>query len=220
MKICLVSVSIFMLMMSCSSESAEEYCQKGNKLSENYNWEEAITMYDKALEKDPTYVSALVYRGFAKAMGLEQLQEGIADLESVLDLHSNDVGTLYITGFIYGDHQKHQKALPYLRKALKAKKAALANSSKKESNTTLTIDINEIHYELGLQYVRVEDFEKAIVHLKTCIAEKSHLRDSYFLRGEAYAGLQNFDAACNDFTESVRLGDVMASEMQLKYCRD
>jgi tetratricopeptide (TPR) repeat protein len=207
---------------SCDSKSAETYYKEAKELSDRTRWEEALPLFDKAIEKYPGFRLALVERGLGKAMWLEKYEEGIKDFEKVLEIDPDNTLALYRIGFVYGDQYQHKKAIEYLLKALETQiiRGIPETTTEEDYENELLFAVYEsdIRYQLGLHHVRIKSFDRAIVYLNACIITKSHLQDSYFLLGEAYLGKEDIVNACKNFNESAKLGDSEALQMLKKYC--
>jgi tetratricopeptide (TPR) repeat protein len=219
----LIAISLLITFISCDFTSAEEYYNEAIKLTRKGKWKEASVFLDKAIEKKPTFKLALIKRGREKAIWLDDYEGGIEDLNKALTIDPNNTLALYYIGYIHGDQQKHKKAIEYQLKALKSKSIKQKPSVKEnlydDYESLYTVDESTIHYELGLQYVRIEEFDKAIENLHKTVAAKSHLQDAYFLLGEAYIGKKDTISACPNFMKSAKLGDQEAQKMLQTYCK-
>ena len=69
-------------------ESAESYLDKGNALSDQGDYESAISAYDKALDLNPNLAVAYFKRGFAKDE-IGQHFEAISDYDAAIRLNPN-----------------------------------------------------------------------------------------------------------------------------------
>lgn len=221
-KTLIILISILSI-TSCDFTSAEEYYNEAIKLTRKGKWQEASVFLDKAIEKKPTFKLALIKRGREKAIWLDDYEGGIEDLNKALTIDPNNTLALYYIGYIHGDQQKHKKAIEYQLKALESKnieqKPSVKDDLYDDHESLYTVDESTIHYELGLQYVRIEEFDKAILNLHKTVNVKSHLQDSYFLLGEAYLGKKDTISACPNFMKAASLGDQEAKKMLMKYCK-
>ncbi|MBC8756244.1 hypothetical protein H2O64_16330 [Kordia sp. YSTF-M3] len=222
----LIAISLLITATSCDVTSAEDYYDDATELSANFKWEEAILLLDKAIEKKPTFRLALIQRGFGKALWLEDYEGGIEDFKKVLTIDPDNTLALYYIGLTYDDQQQYVKGIEYLSKALLTegvqKTISIEENLKLDGDydkeSLFTVDVSNIYYERGLAYVRTEKYDKAIVDLRKVVTAGAYLRDSYFLLGEAYLGKKDTINACQNFSESAKLGDEEASKMLTKYC--
>ena len=218
---------VVIILASCDMKSAQDYYAEAIELSGNHKHEEAILKLNKAIEKIPTYRMALIQRGYVKTTWLDDSKSGIEDFEKVLSFDADNTLALYYIGYVYGDQQQHAKAVEYLLKA-KETEGVIKNTdinligydeNNYDDELLFKVDEGDINYQLGLQYVRLEQFDTAIAMLNKAVAVKTQLQDSYFLLGEAYIAKKDTINACPNFQNSARFGDQEAKRMLRKYCK-
>lgn len=73
---------------SGSMVSAEEFFQRGSEFDRQGQSQEAIAEYTKAIQLDPNYAEAYVFRGNALAL-VGQPQKGIEDLQEAAAIYSS-----------------------------------------------------------------------------------------------------------------------------------
>ena len=90
MKVIFVLIIFFSLSISCQSQTAEEFFEKGNVKDYLQDYNGAISDYNKAIEINPNNAEAYYNRGFAK-INLGQKDSGCLDLSKAGKLgHSQD----------------------------------------------------------------------------------------------------------------------------------
>ena len=65
--------------------SIKDYCELGIAFYEDKEWTKALTQLNKALDKRPEYVNALLYRGMTYRR-VRQTKEAMKDLNRVIKL--------------------------------------------------------------------------------------------------------------------------------------
>jgi len=85
MKVIFVLILFFSLIISCQSQTAEEFFEKGNVKDYLQDYSGAISDYNKAIEINPDYAEAYSNRGIAK-INLGQKDSGCLDLSKAGEL--------------------------------------------------------------------------------------------------------------------------------------
>ncbi|MFP4527027.1 MAG: tetratricopeptide repeat protein, partial [Candidatus Kapaibacterium sp.] len=126
------------------SLSPEEYFYKGVALSESGNYNEAISMYKKAIEKDPKFFRAMnnlgtVYNKLGNYLDAER------ELMRALEIKPNDDIILNNLGDVYSNQGKYEEAIKYFMQAI--------DKNKKQP---------KYYYNLGNIYNAIDEYDKAI----------------------------------------------------------
>jgi len=126
------------------SRRAEQYYNSGYMLTLMGRFEEAIRLYEKSLEIQPT-AEAHTYMGWTYSH-LRNLKRAIEEAEKAIRVDP-DFGNPYNDMGVYlMDQGKEDEAIPYLQKAMRAKRYCCYQFP---------------HYNMGRIYLRKKMFEKA-----------------------------------------------------------
>jgi len=159
-----------------------------------YCLEHSQTMY--LLTKDFKERLAILNHGIEL---LPKLEEGEKPSQEYIDLIFEKN---FVLGKMNGDNKKTQESIKYYTKAL----------SYKPNDYQANLNI-------GLQYVNLEDFEKAITHFNMTSSEDNITGAIEYFRGWSYLQLGKKDLACSDFNTSVQRGYENAKIMLSTYCK-
>ena len=66
------------------------FVKRGDNAFENKRYENAIVLYDRALDIDPEHVTALINKGIT-LIQLNQTKEGIAQIDKALEIQPNHI---------------------------------------------------------------------------------------------------------------------------------
>jgi tetratricopeptide (TPR) repeat protein len=225
-------LSLSILFISCDFTSADEYYNRALELDKQGKHNEAIVLLDKAIEKRPKFRPALLNRGVYKSE-LENFKEGIKDYNKILEFDPANTFALFNIGNNYSSLNDNKNAIDYYSRALKTKGAlksfASSDGGALAINTNFDLkgfdsDMNysmldcEIYFERGMEYLDIEQFDKAISDFNKSIKADNAIRDCYFLLGKAFVGKKDSINACDNFIKSAKLGDKEAREMLKKHC--
>ena len=92
--------------------------KQGNEYYEKGDFDQAIRLYTRAIEADPTFDKAYYNRGLAHACK-EEYDLAIADIQRVIDLKPNFAEAYHILGLAYEYKNDPDKAIDAYNKALK-----------------------------------------------------------------------------------------------------
>ncbi|AUC77245.1 tetratricopeptide repeat protein [Olleya sp. Bg11-27] len=227
----LIYILIFsFLFISCDFTSADEYYNRAIELDKQGKYNEAIISLDKAIDKKYKFRPALLNRGFYKSK-LEKFEEGIKDYNKILEFDNDNTFALFNIGNNYSSLNDSKNAIAYYSKALQTEGAlkSFANSDGGAFVLNTNFDLKrfdsdysmldcEIYFERGMEYLEIEQFDKAISDFNKSIKADNAKRDCYFLLGKAFIGKKDSINACENFIKSAKLGDKEAREMLKKHC--
>lgn len=98
-------------------QDAVSYTDRGDELSSEGNYEEAITWYDKALSISPKDLAALEGKALA-LVDLGRYDDGIAHFDKILAIDPNNINSLYNKGKTLTYRGSNEEAISYFDKAL------------------------------------------------------------------------------------------------------
>ncbi|MFD0988465.1 tetratricopeptide repeat protein [Mariniflexile jejuense] len=229
----LIYILIFsFLFISCDFTSADEYYNRAIELDKQGKYNEAIISLDKAIDKKSKFRPALLNRGFYKSK-LEKFEEGIKDYNKILEFDNDNTFALFNIGNNYSSLNDSKNAIAYYSKALQTEGALKSFASSDGGAFALNTNFDlksfdsdrdysmldcEIYFERGMEYLEIEQFDKAISDFNKSIKANNAKRDCYFLLGKAFIGKKDSINACENFIKSAKLGDKEAREMLKKHC--
>src|SRR3989344_4750576 len=156
-------------------DELDELNDKGLDLMHNEKYEEAISMFDEIIEKDPSYIYAYSNKGLVLE-NLERYDEALESFDKVLEIDPNSVIALYNKGLLLNDLERYREAIPYLDRALAVEPDAI---------DALT--------EKGYSLLSLENYEDAISYFdKVLLIEPGDL-DALFYKGFSLADLGRYD---------------------------
>ncbi|OPX31126.1 MAG: hypothetical protein B1H40_04500 [Candidatus Latescibacteria bacterium 4484_181] len=100
-----------------NGESTKEMNLKGDRLLQNRRYQEAISIWQQALQKSPDDVSILVRLGVALSL-LERYPQAEAVLNRALEAEPDNPKVLYNLGLVYLRQNQDEKALRCFSKTL------------------------------------------------------------------------------------------------------
>lgn len=171
-------------------KSATAYYNIGLAYDGNWQHDQAIPYYDKAIELNPQYSDAYTNRGWAYGC-LKQKDKAVEDFNKAVELNPKNYRAYYNLGCTYGD--------------LEQKELAIKNYNK-------TIELHPINYDayyrLGKNYADLKQYEQAIeAFSKLLEIQPRHILPDEFVyndRGKAYIALGEYDKAIQDFNEVIK----------------
>jgi tetratricopeptide (TPR) repeat protein len=207
----------------------EFYMSSADENMKNYNFEEAIQLYNRAIREQSNLVEAYKGRALAKNQ-LGEYNEALDDIEKALNLKDDDPEIFIISGEIRTSKKDYGGALVNFNTALTMEpnsKQALAGKAmvlyfmenKKEAMNIIEKGVfkfpNEeiYHYHQGLLFMFESKYKKALNAFDKVLRLNPSYRpfDVYLNRGIAnYQQLENENAIA-DLTKAIQLNEDNAS---------
>jgi len=151
------------------------------------NYNDAIDAYSKAIELNPNYADAYLFRGFAFSV-LLKYGEAIKDFDKAIKLNPKDE-------WAYNNRGQSNWYLGNYNQAMKDFSKAIEFNPK-----------DEILYNLrGITYDKLGKYNQAIKDFNKSIDLNPQNAMSYFSRGVAYANLGNYQKALRDYDRAIEL---------------
>ena len=222
MKLLLIIFSIIIL-TGCDFKSSEDYRNEANKLEQKEKFKEAILLLDKAIEKDPSNIKALLDRAVDKST-IEDFKGAIDDYSKVIDLDS-DNGLSYLNR---GKNKKrledYKGAITDFDRSISTKGGELIYMDKVENSFVKTgfeydIKMEEIKFERGIAYYYIDSLKRAFDDFNFCIQKNFELPDSYYWRGLIYLSYNMKYEGCNDLNKAMELGYLDAKDLLDQNCK-
>ena len=205
---------------------AMQKLNEGVKLWEKGNFQEAISLYNEAIQIKPDLSWAYNNRGVAYN-DLGNYQQAIADCNKAIELDPKYAGAYSNRGVAYDDLGNYQQAIADYNKAieLNPKDAdvynnrgrayhSLGNKEQAIADYNKAIELNPKHAEAylnrGISYYRLGNIQQAIADYSKAIELNPKNANAYVCRCVAYAHLGNKLQAMGDYIKAVELNPKFA----------
>ena len=164
--------------------TAVDYFIRGMRAHNEERFQDAITAYTAAIEKNPTSFLSYNCRGLSYC-SLDQYKKGIADYTMAIRLCPQNDKVYFNRGLAYQNLEELEKAI---------------------ADYTMAIELNPqdaaAYFNRGVAYQDSGEHKKAIEDYSKAIELDPEDADAYKIRGEAYAELGQQDAAEADFCKA------------------
>ncbi|MDR2953726.1 MAG: hypothetical protein LBV43_01425 [Prevotella sp.] len=221
-----VIILIFFLLIfgSCDFRSSSYYNAEAEKLEAEGKYTEAVVFLDKAIEKNPVNIYALINRGVDKSL-LEDYSGAIADYSRIIEIDGDNTLAYLNRGKNKKRVGDYKGAIKDFDEAIRTKGAEFLWSDKEENplvDTGFEFDVpmEEIRFERGLARYKVDSLKTAFDDFTFCIQRNYELATSHYMVGIIHISYGKFDKACNALAKSKEYGDLDAQVMIDKYCRN
>lgn len=223
MKQVTIILTFLILLASCDFKTAQDYLNEADKFSEEGNYNEAIELLDKAIQKDPKYLGAYINRGTDKS-ALGHFEEAIMDYKKVLDLDPKNTLALFNIGNNYKRLDDFKTAVEYYDKAFDTKggQSIYLDLTPNDFIDLSKFDVpgHEIHYERGIAYYNIDSLHRAFNDFNAAIQKNYMTAECHFWLGYIYLSTGQTDLACKNLNKSKELGDNDAEEEIKNYCNE
>lgn len=165
----------------------EALIQEGIAAYESRNYQEAINILNQALNLDPNNVLAHNARGTVY-LDLKEYDKAIADYTGTIELEPLFPYPYYNRGRTYLLLKQYDQAIADLQHAtqlLPSEFGYRANGN------------------IGLIYHRQGKYDQALEAFTAAVSFDDSKADTYFLRGETYTAMSNYEAAINDYEAAI-----------------
>jgi len=210
------------LFCSCDFKTAEQYYDLAYELEEKGEYNNAIKLLNKAIEKNPKFRPALLNRGADKS-ALEDYEGAINDYKKIIAFDSDNTLTLMNIGNNYKRLKQYDKSIEYYTRALETKGAIQSSifidfntKGKWDKDSDYNIQKHKIEFERGISYVYSKKYNLAIKDLRQSIKFNYELPDSYSWIGEAYYYINDTINAKKFLTKASKYGMLDAKELLTK----
>ena len=222
MKILLIILSVTIL-TGCEFKSSEDYQKEANKLEKEEKFKEAILLLDKAIEKDPKNIKALLDRAVDKSI-IEDFQGAIDDYSKVIELDPDNALAYLNRGKNKKRLDDYTGAIADFDKAISSKGGEFIYIDKVENPLLETgfefdVQMEEIKFERGIAYYNIDSLKRALDDFNFSIEKGFALADCYYWRGLIYLNYNIIDKACNDLSKADELGNLEARKLLDQYCK-
>ena len=222
MKQILIILSI-LTFTSCDFKSSTDYNAQAEQLESEGRYEEAIPLLDKAIEKDPENIYALINRGVDKSI-LEDYEGAISDYTRIIEIDSDNALAFLNRGKNKKRLEDYQGAIEDFEKAIKTKGGEMLYMDKVENSFVETgfefdVSMEEIRFERGIARYNIDSLKLAFDDFNFCIDKNFEKPASLYWRGIIYVAYGMNQEGCSDLKEAHKLGDTDAKEVIKEYCK-
>ncbi|MDG1702552.1 MAG: tetratricopeptide repeat protein [Opitutae bacterium] len=179
-------------------KQAEALLNKGNEAYQKKDYKKAIDLYTQAIELDPKYVKAYIYRGILRGE-LGDHQGAIKDLAQAIHLDSKSVKAYIYRGNSRGELGDHLGAI---------------------EDYTQAIDLDPMYSTIyvyrGISKSKLEDYLGAIEDYTQEIGFEPDCALAYYNRGFAYSEINDEAKADEDFKEAQEIDPTIVIKEQIK----
>jgi len=190
--------------------TAPYYYGNGVDFSENGDYENAITNYSKAIERDPKDIYSYNNRGLSY-INLGKYDLAIADFNKAIELDQNCDKAYFNRALAYEDLTQINEAINDFEKTLEISTDPTLRQYAEEEllklkaiNNSTGIDAVS-HYGSGEKYYESGNFDQAIVEFTKAIELNPSYIDAYHYRANAYVNLGKYDLALADLDKAILL---------------
>jgi len=209
--------------ISCDLKSSMDYNSEAEKLEQEGKFLEAIPLLNKAIEKDPNNIYALINRGVDKSI-LEDYKGAIEDYSKVIELDSDNALAFLNRGNNKHRLEDYQGAIDDFDKAIKSKGGEQVYIDKVQNSfidTGFEFDVamEVIRFERGVSRYHIDSLKLAYDDFNFCLNKNYEKPASLYWRGLIYIAHGMNKEGCFDLNEAQNLGDRDAKEIIDKYCK-
>lgn len=178
-------IIIAIIAIFCSCKTASDYHNEAANLWKEDKYTESILLLDKAIEKKPNFIKALIDRGLCKIQ-LRNYKAAIFDFETVLSINPKNTLAIFQIGVCNYELKEYQKAVENFNKALDSKGGQIMtidlikDSPISSPEATYDVSTAKIKFERGASYYYLEDYAKSYADFEFCVEKNCYPDDSYY----------------------------------------
>lgn len=185
-------------LFNCKGQEKTDYFQKAKIEMANQNFEKAIELFTKSIDKKQEVAESFFARGLCYNL-IKDYKNSVKDFTDSEKLGNDDVKLYTLRGFAYSELGENYLAFDDLNKAISI------NPDFYPKN----------YYNRGALEIRLKKAEEAIADFSIYI-EKTDDPIAYCERGKVFSYLKKKDKACEDFEKAIELGYSDEEVLQLK----
>lgn len=222
----LLSTALF---VSCNT--AQSYLHDAEVATDKKNYNEAIRLFDKAIEKSKSLIAAYNGKGYCLTkLGMDD--SAIIVYSSVLNFIPDNTLALYNIGYCKLRQEKPAEAVAYFKRSLRSKGYDPDDTTKQfivnytdlgkelmHIDAESDVPLSELFFGLGLAYYDARNPREAKQNFENCIQENYKKGESYYMIGHCWIMVGRKDEACRSFDDAVKNGYEDIEDEVKKYCR-
>ncbi|MBD2357481.1 tetratricopeptide repeat protein [Tolypothrix sp. FACHB-123] len=216
----LTSTAGLFIIDGVQTKNATELYKQGNTLFELQRYQDALNIYDRAVNIRPDYAEGWYGRGNTLS-ALKQYQEALIAYDKAIQIEPDYLEAWSSRGFILGKLQRHQEAIASFDKALQlennspeiwnAKGEALSNLKQYENSIQAYDQALEFKkdnyvswYNKGLALHNLKRYEEAITAYDRAIELKPSNEIFWYNRGNSLVNINRYEDAFRDYDKAVQ----------------
>ena len=173
---------------------AKALVNRGVEQGKQENYQEAISLFDKAMEINPDYSRVYYNRAWVKEK-IEDLKGALDDYSKVIELNPKNAAPYYTLEKAYQNRGSlHYKLNDYSE--------AIADA---DAAIKLNPQAAGIYVNRALANQALENYDLAIADHTKAIELEPRVPKWYFNRGKAYRQAKNYQASINDLNRAIAL---------------
>lgn len=166
--------------------------------------EKADQDYSRAIALQPSKADRYFERAhFYKQQG--RLEDALSDFSRILYLNPDYISAYAGRGEVYQKLGEFQKSVDDFTMAL-------------NDHTAVKFQLAEIHRNRALAFRGLSEFEKAIADCDAAIEADPTVSDNYWVRGEVYRSLGEYDKSCSDLYTALSMHPNFDSAVLILRC--
>lgn len=165
----------------------QEESSKASKLFQQGKYEEAVKLYQEAVEKNPDDPIYFYNLGIAY-MRLNKIDEAIEALKKMIEIQPESFLALKYLGELYAKKGDYEKSSKYFNQAVK-----------------ISSDDPEAYYNLGISLMNSGDYPGALEAFEKSIHSQKDYADSYYQLGLLYLNQNKLDKALEAFEKFLQI---------------
>lgn len=169
------------------AEKTTDFLQQGDRLIELQKYEEAQTVYDRVLEKDPNSLAAWNGRGKALSQ-LQRYDSAIASFDKAISIDPRSFTAWLNKAEVLNASQRYSEAARSFEKALEL-----------DSKSFAALD------GYGFALLSQDKYEEALKVYETALKEKPNEAQTWSKQGMALWKLQRYSPALASFNQSLQI---------------
>ena len=164
------------------------YTKRGVEFQLNGQCEEAMSDFNRAIEKDPKHVEAYFNRGLAYAQGEDQDDQAISDFNKVIELDPKHASAYNNRGLLHMNSRRYDQAIS-------------------DFDTAIGITPKSFiaHYNRGIVYQYKGQYDRAIADYSAAIEINPGHAMAYNNRGSAFHHKGEYGQAISDYNKAVEI---------------
>lgn len=219
-KVLLLAVILLISGMAAYAQSAKKYVKAGKDFLDERKYEDAISQFTVAIQLDPNYTEAYVYR----ATVYEQLKDydaAVKDYERAEVFMQKDEEIYYLLGRAYLRNGQLALALAQLNQAISIKSSYVEayqvrteiyialeryDEALDDCKRALRFKENEVNfYNLGLVYEKMELYDEAEEAFKKSIQKNDNVAESHLALAKLTFIRKKYDLAMASVNQVLRI---------------
>ncbi|MDP5018045.1 MAG: tetratricopeptide repeat protein [Dolichospermum sp.] len=214
------SVGAIFMLNRINNQNAIELYNQGNTLIQLQRYEEALAIYEKAVDIKPSYSQALYGQGKA-LFQLKKYQEALIAYDQAIQIQPNYLEAWTNRGFVLVSLKRYSEALATFDKALQLKndnpqvwqikgdvfiKINQYNNAVKayEQAVNLQPDNAQLWYKKASALQNLKQYEEAIVAYKKAIELKPDYELAWYNLGNCSVNLNRYEYALQAYDQAVQ----------------